>query len=155
MSFRIINLHHKLLKPEKLFWPSSLSGAAQLDHCFQVKGLRKEVGEGYGLDSVAGSDERAQITSQRGGVAGDTNQRGRSDLGTTFMDVLYRYAQALAAVDSKLVIVSANERIVEQLGVTGITDVIGEANVYPGDERVGATVKRAYADAVAWVDANR
>jgi len=33
--------------------------------------------------------------------------------------------------------------------------VIGETNVYPGDERVGATVKRAYADAVAWVDANR
>ena len=81
--------------------------------------------------------------------------RGRSDLGTTFMDVLNRYAQALAAVDSKLVIVSANERIIEQLGVTGITDVIGEANIYPGDERVGATIKRAHADAVAWVDAHR
>lgn len=81
--------------------------------------------------------------------------RGRSDLGTTFMDVLYRYAQALAAVDSKLVIVSANERIIEQLGVTGITRMIGEANVYPGDDRVGATVARAYADAVDWVDAHR
>ena len=81
--------------------------------------------------------------------------RGRSDLGTTFMDVLYQYAQALVAVDSKLVIVSANERIIEQLAVTGITDVIGEANIYPGDERVGATVTRAYVDAVAWVDAHR
>ncbi len=45
--------------------------------------------------------------------------RGRTDLGTTFMDVLRRYAQALAATGSKLVIVSASERIQEQLRVTG------------------------------------
>ena len=81
--------------------------------------------------------------------------RGRSDLGTTFMDVLHRYAVALAGADSKLVIVSANDRIIEQLSVTGITEVIGDENVYPGDERVGATVKRAYADAEAWVEARR
>jgi SulP family sulfate permease len=81
--------------------------------------------------------------------------RGRSDLGTTFMDVLSRYGRALAAVDSKLVIVSASDRILEQLDVTGITDLVGAENVYPGDERVGATVKRAYADAAAWVEAKR
>jgi SulP family sulfate permease len=81
--------------------------------------------------------------------------RGRSDLGTTFMDVLYRYAEALAAVGGKLVIVSANERIIEQLTVTGITDVIGADSVYPGDERVGATVKRAWADAEEWIEAHR
>ena len=81
--------------------------------------------------------------------------RGRSDLGTTFMDVLLRYGHALAAVDSKLVIVSANERILEQFEVTGITDLIGPENIYPGDERVGATLKQARADAEAWVDAHR
>ena len=81
--------------------------------------------------------------------------RGRSDLGTTFMDVLRRYAEALAVGDSKLVIVSANERIIEQLAVTGITAVIGEDNVYPSDERVGYTVERAEADAAAWVAERR
>ena len=81
--------------------------------------------------------------------------RGRTDLGTTFMDVLLRYAQALAAVDSKLVVVSTNERIDEQLAVTGITAVIGAENVYAGDHRVGAAIRRAYDDAVAWVAANR
>jgi sulfate permease, SulP family len=81
--------------------------------------------------------------------------RGRSDLGTTFMDVLYRYAEGLAALGSKLVIVSANQRIQEQLAVTGITDLIGFENVYTGDERVGATVKRAHADAMAWIETNR
>jgi SulP family sulfate permease len=77
--------------------------------------------------------------------------RGRSDLGTTFMDVLHRYATSLNEVGSKLVIVSASERIQEQLSVTGITDVIGRSNVYAGDERVGAAVLRAHEDAVAWV----
>ncbi len=77
--------------------------------------------------------------------------RGRSDLGTTFMDVLLRYARSLVAVGSKLVVVSTNERIDEQLAVTGITAVIGVENVYSGDERVGAAVRRAYEDAVAWV----
>ena len=81
--------------------------------------------------------------------------RGRTDLGTTFMDVLARYARSLAAVDSKLVVVSTNERIDEQLGVSGITAVIGADNVYAGDARVGAAVRRAYDDAVAWVAANR
>jgi len=81
--------------------------------------------------------------------------RGRSDLGTTFMDVLNRYARSLAAAGCKLVIVSANERIRDQLGVTGIADVIGAGNIYAGDERVGATLKRAHSDALAWVEANR
>jgi sulfate permease, SulP family len=96
-----------------------------------------------------------EVTDASRGAVVILRLRGRSDLGTTFMDVLHRYALALAGVDGKLVIVSASDRIIEQLRVTGITDVIGEANVYPGDERVGATVERAYLDAIAWVDANR
>ena len=81
--------------------------------------------------------------------------RGRTDLGTTFMDALRRYAESLRDAGSRLVIVSANDRIVEQLDVTGITDVVGTDGIYPGDERVGATVARAEADAQAWVDARR
>jgi SulP family sulfate permease len=80
--------------------------------------------------------------------------RGRTDLGTTFMDLLHRYAQALSAAGSKLVIVSASDRIQEQLHVTGVTRLIGPENIYPGDERVGATLKRAYADAAAWIERN-
>jgi MFS superfamily sulfate permease-like transporter len=36
--------------------------------------------------------------------------RGRTDLGTTFMDVLHRYASALASADSQLVLASVSER---------------------------------------------
>jgi SulP family sulfate permease len=81
--------------------------------------------------------------------------RGRSDLGTTFMDVLYRYAQSLTTVDSRLILVSTNERIDEQLAVTGIVDVVGREGIIRGTERVGATVRHAYDDAIAWVEANR
>ena len=81
--------------------------------------------------------------------------RGRTDLGTTFMDVLRRYAQTLTATGSKLVIVSASDRIQEQLRVTGVTDLITPDNIYTSDERVGATLKRAYADATAWIEQNQ
>jgi SulP family sulfate permease len=81
--------------------------------------------------------------------------RGRTDLGTTFMDVLHRYAQVLVATGSKLVIVSAGERIQEQLRVTGVTDLINPENIYSGDERVAATLKRAYADAMTWIERNQ
>ena len=81
--------------------------------------------------------------------------RGRTDLGTTFMDVLRRYAEALTAAGSKLVIVSASERIQEQLRVTGVTDLISPQDIYAGDERVGATLKRAYADATSWIEHNQ
>ena len=81
--------------------------------------------------------------------------RGRTDLGTTIMDVLLRYAQSLAAVDSRLMIVSTTAEIDDQLAVTGITDVIGPDSVYRGDERVGAATAQAERDALAWIDERR
>jgi sulfate permease, SulP family len=81
--------------------------------------------------------------------------RGRSDLGTTFMDVLHRYATALTDAGSTLMVVSVSERIAEQLSITGVTAVIGPDNLYPGDDRVGAALGAAYADALTWVEQRR
>jgi SulP family sulfate permease len=81
--------------------------------------------------------------------------RGRTDLGTTFMDVLHRYATALAAADSKLKLASVSDRVLEQLRIAGVTDVIDSDDLYPGTERVGATLRLALADAHAWLDARR
>ena len=77
--------------------------------------------------------------------------RGRSELGSTAMDVLHRYAASLAEVDSRLVVVSTNERIDQQLTTSGIADLIGPEWIYRGSERVGATLQRAEADAAAWI----
>jgi SulP family sulfate permease len=81
--------------------------------------------------------------------------RGRSELGSTVMDILHRYASSLAEVDCRLVIVSTNERIARQLTISGISDVIGPDGIYRGDERVGATLQRAEADAAAWIAAQQ
>ncbi len=81
--------------------------------------------------------------------------RGRTDLGTTFMQVLRRYGAALKQAGSKLVIVSASAQIQDQLRAAGVTDLIGAEDIYTGNERVGATLKRAYADATAWIEANQ
>ena len=77
--------------------------------------------------------------------------RGRTDLGSTFMDVLRRYAEELTEASSKLVIISADERIHEQLAVTRVTAAVGSENIYTSDEWVGATLKRAHTDALEWV----
>lgn len=99
----------------------------------------------------------AQLPTVDGGSGGSVvilRLRGRSDLGTTVMDVLYRYAQALSAAGSKLVIVSASEHITEQLRVAGVTGLISSASIYAGDERVGAALRHAYTDALAWTEQN-
>lgn len=79
--------------------------------------------------------------------------RGRTDLGSTFTDVLRRYALQLDAAGSRLVIVSAGDRVREQLAVAGVTEVVGDGGLYAGDERVGATLRRAHDDALRWVRA--
>jgi hypothetical protein len=50
------------------------------------------------------------------------------------------------------VIVSASDRVIEQLAVTGVTDIIGSDDICPTDEWVGATLGRAHADAKTWVE---
>ena len=70
------------------------------------------------------------------------------------MDVLLRYAEALRDHDSKLILVSADENIHEQLAVGRVTSVVGSQNIYTSDEWVGRTFKQAYRDASEWVDAH-
>ncbi len=81
--------------------------------------------------------------------------RGADEAGATLIEVLENYAAALRAVDSKLMLVTDNERVIRQLRVTGATDVIGSDNVYRSSAFIGETTRRAYDDALAWVEANR
>jgi len=82
------------------------------------------------------------------------NLRGRTDLGSTFMDVLHRYAESLSAHECKLVIASTNKRLEDQLRVAGITALIGAENIYRAEARIRASIGRAHLDAMTWVDAH-
>ena len=69
--------------------------------------------------------------------------RGADDAGATFIDVLDQYATSLREVDSKLMVVTDNDRVIRQLRVTGATDAIGTDNVYRSTAFMGETVRRA------------
>ena len=77
--------------------------------------------------------------------------RGRTDLGSTLTETLGRYAAALDAAESKLVLISDHDRVLAQLTVAGVTSLVGEANIYRSDEWLGRTVRRAHADAERWI----
>jgi SulP family sulfate permease len=49
--------------------------------------------------------------------------------------------------------VTDNTRVIRQLRVTGAAAAIGSQNVYRGTAFLGATVRQAYDDALAWIDA--
>lgn len=81
--------------------------------------------------------------------------RGADDAGATLIDVLETYAASLREVDSKLMMVTDNERVIRQLRVTGATDVIGAHNLYRSNAFIGETTRQAHKDALGWVEANR
>jgi sulfate permease, SulP family len=95
---------------------------------------------------------RVEPTSRRSVVV--LRLRGHTDLGTTFIDVLARYAVQLDEAGSRLIIASVDRKVVPQLRAGGVLDVIGRESVVEGDHRVGAAVSRAVVDGRAWIDAD-
>ncbi len=81
--------------------------------------------------------------------------RGKADLGSTFIGLLGRYAESLRRANCRLVIMSVDPRVLEQLEVTGIAAVIGEDSIYPADDWLGRELRAVVSDSEAWVDANR
>jgi SulP family sulfate permease len=79
--------------------------------------------------------------------------RGVREAGATMLEVLRSYARSLADVGSKLIVVTDNSSLLDQLEDTGTADVIGHDNVYRGTEYLGETLRRAHDDAWAWVAA--
>lgn len=77
--------------------------------------------------------------------------RGRTDLGFTLIETLDRYGRALRAVESKLMLITDNERVLEQLAVAGVIESVGPENIYQSDEWIGRTLRRANEHARDWV----
>lgn len=77
--------------------------------------------------------------------------RGADDAGATLLDVLTAYAAALADRDSRLLIVTDNDKLVRQLHRTGTIGVLGSDAVYQGTAVIMEATRKAYDDAKAWV----
>jgi sulfate permease, SulP family len=77
--------------------------------------------------------------------------RGVDHFSLSILDVLHGYADELAAVGSRLVLVLSSDRVARQLEHSGLAALLGEQGVYRGGEWVGETVRRAHGDAERWI----
>ena len=77
--------------------------------------------------------------------------RGQGEIGSTFMTVLQRYAEALQARDSKLMLVGVDAAVRDQLAKTGVLKLIGAENVFLATPQIGGAMNRAVAAAHAWL----
>jgi SulP family sulfate permease len=80
------------------------------------------------------------------------NLRGKSEIGSTFVTVLQRYAWALQARQGKLMLVGVDPLVREQLAKTGVLALIGDDNVFVATPQLGAALNQAVAAANAWLD---
>jgi SulP family sulfate permease len=78
--------------------------------------------------------------------------RGRTEIGSTFIGVLRRYAEMLRARNSKLLLVGVDAAVLNQLERTGLLAIIGEENVFLATPQLGEALNAAIDAANAWLD---
>jgi len=77
--------------------------------------------------------------------------RGQTLAGSTFMSVLRRYATALHARDSRLMLFGVEPALGDQLARTGVLALIGEDSVFAATPQLGGAMNEAIAEAHAWL----
>ncbi len=77
--------------------------------------------------------------------------RGRSEIGSTFVTVLQRYARVLQDHNSKLMLVGVDPAVRDQLARTGVLKLIGEENVFLATPQIGEALNKAVAAATTWL----
>jgi len=75
------------------------------------------------------------------------NLRGRTELGSTFMNVIERYAAELVEHGSRLMLAEVEPSVREQLARAGMVDSVSHRNIFVQTDRVGESVYEAYAAA--------
>jgi SulP family sulfate permease len=77
--------------------------------------------------------------------------RGREEVGSTFIVVLRRYAEALQARDGCLYLVAVGAPLLNQLERTGLVDLVGRERVVNEQPQYGTSANQALVDAYAWL----
>jgi SulP family sulfate permease len=96
---------------------------------------------------VAELEEKLPDASEAQGSTVILRLRDRDEVGSTFIRALDRYARTLQAGGNTLMLEGMNERVVEQLRDTGLLELIGEENVFPGEPGFGLALRKAIAAA--------
>jgi sulfate permease, SulP family len=77
--------------------------------------------------------------------------RAKEELGSTVVKVLIKYAEQLAACDSRLMLAGLTPGVRRQVDDTGLTSLLGEDAVFMAHARVGLSVGEAVEHAESWV----
>ncbi|MDN5766966.1 MAG: STAS domain-containing protein [Humibacillus sp.] len=77
--------------------------------------------------------------------------RGQDDAGSTVIEVLRAYASQLIEADCRLMIVTDSDRVLRQLRLTGITELIGPDRIYRSTSFLREATRQANADAADWI----
>jgi len=109
----------------------------------------------YGSLFFAAADafekELPKVTVETHHSAVILNLRQRSELGSTFLGVLKRYAEELQEHHSRLVLVEVGEETMTQFEKTGYIDVFGLDNIFPATKRVFQSIREAQHEAGKWI----
>ena len=79
--------------------------------------------------------------------------RGKQDVGSTLLEVLIRYADALRQQESKLMLAGVDPNVREQMERTAVLHQIGRENVVLVQAGVGQALQDAVDDAEKWIAA--
>ena len=77
--------------------------------------------------------------------------REKTDLGSTFLNVIERYAEKLQEHESKLMLAGMSKPARDQMHQTGMYEKIGSENIFRQTDVVGESLTEAYKQAAAWV----
>ena len=78
--------------------------------------------------------------------------RGYDQINSTFITLIERYQDQLAAVDGKLMLAGVSEHVKEQLDRTETTqEILGEENIFEDTEYLGQSVHDALYAANRWL----
>lgn len=79
--------------------------------------------------------------------------RGETELGSTFLQILTRYSEALRRQESLLMLVGVAPSVRQQLERTGMLRSLGRENVFLSDSLIGHGLEAAVDTAEAWIAA--
>ena len=77
--------------------------------------------------------------------------RGREEVGSTFIGVARRYAEALQAGDGRLYLVGVGPLLYGELRRTGLVDLIGRERIVTQHPQFGTAANQALSDAYDWL----
>jgi len=77
--------------------------------------------------------------------------RDKRDVGSTFLNVVARYAGALRRQKSKLMLAGVDPYVIAQMERTGIVQDIGRENLFQATQDIGQALMQAVETAESWI----